>query len=1145
MSAPIYRQVDEYGAWVASCTKRRACGSQACPARISGGEEGVNSTSAQHYERQLQAALAQIRPWGAVAVVGAGMSFAGYPMTAGLNPLLWQALDACEPARQATAHALGRSPARAKELVGDDWAKLHLGYQQLRLHPQARAAFQRGFAALDSQRQPAPAHEAMARLMHHGLIELTVSFNWDTAVERAWTARYGTALPTAAAQFIKPHGSAADPDTDWILPDEPGLVPPSLVDRVRTMLTERPRVLLIVGYSESDEDVVTQLTGPAGQHWPVVRIGPSATGPLAVTASADNALPDLAAHLVPEPELPGWRWIDYSIQRDLGAALRGYRLTPQDTEACPQAPEATAVAQRLVTADLARLQATSGCGKSVTAFQAARQLNNEGWEVVELAESGIATAQTVHALAGTRYPTVAVVDDAQALSPALLTSLERLASSRLKILLVHTVDEQSLPADPATVQMLPGRAVQLLAEHISAHQHDLLPVLSQLDDRLGLRPFTTPVDERLKEARQASRPWQFMFVLTGGERRAADEVALLKEHNRADLLLAVLAAQQLLSRDAGTDQATLMSLATRSLQRSEDWAQQALAVLIERRLALPGEHIRTPHQRFAAHALRAVLRAEDQPDEQLLHYLRQQMRDRAITLGGIHWLLDDLSHVDQIRYGQSRLLDAETVQTLVDRCISAPRQERATAAIVLWDMTRWGDAAEDQVLAHRTTVAHWIGEATAHEALPLRWTANGLRSTMRRESAWETTATRIPPLAFAHRLNAELTTESAYSWAELLGELWQVVPEAWKQQCVEGLDRETLLACARDLGEYTVSGYINLATWCAEVDIDLYLAMLGAAAPAISNLLTTKPGEASSDLYNFLLFTYWADDESQGDEPDNDERRKFIESATPLVRRIIDDARWPQAAAAVNTGNVRSWQTLDILSHWLHSHAPAAYAAFITHIDLSSLDALTTGLWQDMDDLRPLLQALSCDTSGEPGRSWITTHTGEIASIPNWAIAISPHAAAIIAQRGGHLSLGLDGTFWDRSAEALQALTHTDRPAAVELLRRNQPALTQALMGNQFHSSDGLGAFLQAADECDSTTVDAALAALDPVATDRSWSALLDGIDSQRAAAQVLITRTVRVPGPVGDVARQLRPRLSAGHLDQPAFPDGTDADPR
>ncbi|MFJ6523555.1 hypothetical protein ACIQJ4_35510 [Streptomyces filamentosus] len=759
----------------------------------------MNDSSTQHYEQQLKAALAQIRPWGAVALVGAGMSFAGYPMTAQLNPLLWMALDACEPALQATAQALGQPLAPAKNLVGNDWSKLHRGYQQLRLHSQARATFQDGFAALDSARQPSPAHEALARLMHQGLVELTVSFNWDTAVERAWAARYGTPLPAATAQFIKPHGDAARPDAEWVLPDEPGLVPPGLADRVRAMLTERPRVLLIVGYSESDEEVVAQLTGPAGQQWPVVRIGPSATGPLAVAASADTALPDLAAHLTPDPELPGWRWIDYSIQRDMGAALRGYRLTPQDTEACPQAPEATAVAQRLTTADMARLQAVSGCGKSVTAFQAARHLNRQGWEVVELAQAGAATPQTVRSLASTRHPTVAVVDDAQALPASVRTDLERLASPRLKILLVDTVDEQAQSPDPATVHMLPGRAIQLLADHISTHQDDLLPILTSLDDRLGTEPFTTPIDERLQDARHASRPWQFMFVLTGGERRATDEVALLKERDRADLLLAALAAQQLLTLDTGVERTTLITKTTDTFQRPQHWAQAALDTLFERRLALPGERLRTPHQRFAAYALRTVLRADTPPDDKLLNYLRQQASDPATPLNGIHWLLSDLRDVDQIRYGQRRLLDEETLHNLIDRCLATPRRERATAAIVLWDLTWWGDPAQDRILSHQATIAHWIVEATAREALSLRWIAGGLRST--NKETWRATATQIPPQALADRVNAELTAQSIYAWSELLGELWQVMPQEWKQQCVAALDREALVACAADLEE--------------------------------------------------------------------------------------------------------------------------------------------------------------------------------------------------------------------------------------------------------------------------------------------------------------------------------------------------------
>ncbi|MFB4427084.1 hypothetical protein C5F59_039200 [Streptomyces sp. QL37] len=73
----------------------------------------MDHSSAQHYDQQIRAALAQIRPWGAVAIVGAGMSFAGYPMTAQLNPLLWVALDDRGPGLLATARALGQPLAPA------------------------------------------------------------------------------------------------------------------------------------------------------------------------------------------------------------------------------------------------------------------------------------------------------------------------------------------------------------------------------------------------------------------------------------------------------------------------------------------------------------------------------------------------------------------------------------------------------------------------------------------------------------------------------------------------------------------------------------------------------------------------------------------------------------------------------------------------------------------------------------------------------------------------------------------------------------------------------------------------------------------------------------------------------------------------
>ncbi len=54
-------------------------------------------------DAQLEGAIAQLRSYGAVAVLGAGLSAARYPMVAELRTLLWHALDS-NPAL-ATRHA--------------------------------------------------------------------------------------------------------------------------------------------------------------------------------------------------------------------------------------------------------------------------------------------------------------------------------------------------------------------------------------------------------------------------------------------------------------------------------------------------------------------------------------------------------------------------------------------------------------------------------------------------------------------------------------------------------------------------------------------------------------------------------------------------------------------------------------------------------------------------------------------------------------------------------------------------------------------------------------------------------------------------------------------------------------------------------
>ena len=186
----------------------------------------------------------------------------------------------------------------------------------------ARAQFQEGFTALDRERRGAfsATHDALAEMLHRGLLAHIVSLNWDTQLEAAWIARYGQ-LETLRARLTKPHGNASNPAERWVLPGETAPLPPSLLARLEAMATERPRVLVVVGYSERDEQVVGEMIAPLEERWNVIRIGPDATAPSSLRGSAEVVLPQLRDAIEAEAEAPGWAYVNFEQQHELGWAL--------------------------------------------------------------------------------------------------------------------------------------------------------------------------------------------------------------------------------------------------------------------------------------------------------------------------------------------------------------------------------------------------------------------------------------------------------------------------------------------------------------------------------------------------------------------------------------------------------------------------------------------------------------------------------------------------------------------------------------------------------------------------------------------------------------------------------------------------------
>lgn len=751
-------------------------------------------------EERLSATTADIRSFDSVAVLGAGVSAFAYPMTLQLPALLWQAISEVEGAADELARRAGRS-GTPKEILGTDPETVALGWELARDIPAVRTGFQRAFANLDAGRDPSPAHRHLARLIHEGRVHFVISYNWDWCLERAHQDIYGTPLP--AGVLAKPHGDVLAPDLPWTLPDEDGLVPQAVLDRL-AQLDDRPRTLLVLGYSGSDPFVVEKLLCPLQNRWPVYQIGPSAWGADGVPTTADHALSEVADRLLPSIRSTGWRHVIFGRSRSFEAALRGERLRPIDVDACPELPYAKTLAERLASSRFATLSGGSGTGKSVTAFHAARRLNQSGWAVVELTRPGVAGAKEIEAFAAMSDPVLAVVDDAQALDPSVVADFEAAVDDNHAVLLVST--ERLEGHNDETVSDV--RAKEVIYQYCAEHLDKVEPLLTALDDRVGHGMFRESPRRRLQAANASSRdPWSFMFVASGGERRIAGILDRLAEDPPAALLLGAVAVGQLTSLDAGVprDQAALdVAQVTAEAFGPPDGALDlqrfdATVDIVQSERLMRESHgrLRTAHIRVADRALMDLARRDDDvvgPGVRLI--VRSHLLNPDVHVRGKYWVLNSFTRSDSLRYRwRQEWLDAATVDALVAQCLDVgPGDDRSVEGFLLSELA-FGQALDGQhwerIAAH---VINWLPDVGATDVFGLRRLLMHMRG--EQTDLYDAVRRSLSAHDLATMFSSRGSRPSAPGWAEMLRELApnHDDPErtAWLADFAENVDADAM-----------------------------------------------------------------------------------------------------------------------------------------------------------------------------------------------------------------------------------------------------------------------------------------------------------------------------------------------------------------
>jgi hypothetical protein len=156
----------------------------------------------------------------------------------------------------------------------------------------------------------------------------------------------------------------------------------------------------------------------------------------------------------------------------------------------------------------------SGCGKSITAWQLAADLNRKGWEVLRptsaCSSRKIATETVV---APSPWKRVLVIDDAQKYPEGFGTGLVERTSDRLKVIRATT----DFKGETANAFRLPTKiAVSTIADEMRRRRSEVLPIVRRYDSQVGDGYLDIPLERRIEAAEEAATPWQFSYILRGG-----------------------------------------------------------------------------------------------------------------------------------------------------------------------------------------------------------------------------------------------------------------------------------------------------------------------------------------------------------------------------------------------------------------------------------------------------------------------------------------------------------------------------------------------------------------------------------------------------------------------------------------------------
>jgi len=754
-----------------------------------------------------------------------------------------------------------------------------------------------------------------------------------------------------------------------------------------------------------------------------------------------------------------WESVDFSHQRGIENAIAGKRLGPADVDQCPEFKICGQVVTELKRSHWYSIVGKPGCGKSITAWQAAKKFHDDGYSVWRPHYN----AEADELLKGlpTASLSLLVVDDAQQFGSGFVERLSEHSCETLKVIFTSTLADIVTP-NPSCIS--PTSGVDRLKTSILERRDEILPIVQRFDDRVSDRYMDVSFEQRVDDCARQKTPWEFFWVLRGGWRTARAEYESLKQVPSANALVTTIALRQISSCDAGISADRFFYMAG-EMGLTVNETDRAISHLASLGLVLISDDIfRTKHISYAYRIVEESLRNENRTTwPRTIATLIAMLLDGNTSLKGVYWLLNAVRMTDATRFGQQEKL-RPVLEPLMHRCRTEwPQSEWAVGCVsCLFELFQF---SLEEILVDEELLLKWFTIGTGRIARFGSSIANHLINGSDKKGRPETTDVAIPLFekidsARLVELANGVTLDDFYSFGDLLNRLTFYRP-SWSETFLSQFDWPRVLKIILNADaqhSYAVDKLVaSLSLLSSRERGQSNLQYLEDIVPFVVRAIGDDPINTIDSMNDvFWICLGFAPHFLRGGS-DPDERQFQI--AQSIVAQL-DPADF---ASAMKNIISRDMETLARSLSIIHEVDAGFISRVASLVPEQDFDVAARTDWRaQSSELRHLLGFFCIGKERQPGRNWVARNEQVIdGPLEPMLAGVAPKTAVNFFKSGKGVKLIGDEKRWNETVWAIAAIADVDRDVCIKVVTDQVQELEVALYALTLDSPKYIVAFFR------------------------------------------------------------------------------------